>query len=200
MNEKINKTYIKKEIIDEMRNFFENEGFIQLNSFFNQNYIKKIFNSILHENFIENYKPLFFRYYEIKEIYNFEIIKLYEFFKSKEFIEYIEEILNFEIENPKVSIRKYSHRNYTLLNDKLINKEDKINIIFDLTKDWKDNYGGILTYLTKEEEILYLEPQFNTLTIIFQPTELMKYLKYINNFSKDKQIIRFEIEYDICYN
>ena len=76
-------------------------------------------------------------------------------------------------------------------------KSECLNVIFDISDDWNKACGGVLTYTTKEEEVFYVEPSFNSLTILYKPKEVMKYLKYINNKCENKKIIRFEMEFEI---
>ncbi|MCA9497144.1 MAG: hypothetical protein KC589_09435 [Nanoarchaeota archaeon] len=206
---KINDMYLDESIKLEMQNVFEEEAFIQLNNFF-LNDIKKLRKLISNESFILNYKPQFYRYEEfnIKTCYKPEVLKLYEFFKSKIFLDFLEDILQFEVNIKSIKLHKYSHRDYTILNDKT-KREDIIEVFYDLSDEFEVEMGGTLTYLTKEEEIYYMEAKFNTLTIFFKPSEVMKYLKYINNKSlyspkngkslerKNREILRFEIEMDI---
>lgn len=205
---KINRIYLNKEVLIEMQEVFEEEAFIQLNNFF-ENDMKEIKDIILKEKFILDYKPQFHKFekFEIKNCYKPEIIKLYEFFKSKKFLEFLEGILQFELNIKSINLSKYSHGDFTLLNDKM-KREDIIEVFYDLSSKFEDNMGGTLTYLTKEEEIYYFQASFNTLTIFFKPSEVMKYLKYINNRvlnsekskdgkkMKDRSILRFEIEID----
>ena len=49
----------------------------------------------------------------------------------------------------------------------------------------------------KEKKFFYIFPSFNALTIIFRKKNYLKYLKYINNLSSKKNIIRFEAEFEV---
>ena len=180
-----------------MSKYFNQNGFIQLNNFFEDD-ISKIKSKILKENFKEEYNPISHRKETLnkKNIHTHNIPELFNYFKSKEFIHLIKEIthLNFRIAN--IEICKYSHRDFIILNDK-IKPQNTIDVIFDLTSDWKKENGGILTYTTKNEELIYVTPNFNTLTLVHKPKEVMKYLKYVNNKAKTNQILRIEIIFNI---
>lgn len=193
---KINEMYKEKEIFSQMQEFFESEGFIQLNDFLKNENLKEIVEKIKKSKLTEKYNPLIIRKKVLKkeDTFDVEILKLYEFFSSKEFLEYIEDLTELELILDKINLNVYSQKDFILLNDKT-EKNDCIEVIFDISDNWHENYGGFLTYTTKEEEIFYLEPTFNTLTILFKPEEIMRYLKYINCLSEDKKIIRLEIEY-----
>ena len=195
----INPLYLVKELQSEMQEFFTENVFIQLTEFMkkehntfkknilNSNYFKKIYDPL-----IESKSKL-----NLKEEFSLEIIKYVEFFKSKEFIHFLEDIVEFSLQIKSLSIVKYSHKDFILLNDIKKSQDDCLEVFFDLSDPWKEEYGGSQTYTTKEEEILHLEPQYNTLTILYKPEEVMKYLKYINNKAKDKNILRIEIQFDI---
>ena len=196
---KINSTYLKEEVILEMREFFESEGFIQLNDFFEKKWISETKNILLKCEFVLSYKPIFYRRksLEIKNQFNLNVILLTEYFKSKEFLNYLEEITQFELEFSNLEVNIYSHNDFTLLNDKN-KREECLDVIFDLSDDFNESMGGRLTYLVKDEEVFYLDPTFNTLTVLYKSEEVMKYLKYINNRAKNNKILRFEISFNFA--
>jgi len=181
-----------------MITFFENENFIQLDYFFNENKIKNIKKKILNEKFDLKYSPLEYKYkeFEIKNTYNLEILKLTEYFKSKNFLEYLEEIIQIELRFIKVKIKKYKKGDFILLNDNQ-KREDLIEVFFDLTLNWEENFGGEVVYVLKKEEVFSFRPKNNSLTVIYKSDQVLKYLKYINSLSKNKEILRFEIKFEI---
>lgn len=195
---KINKEYLKKETLEQIQEFFSFEAFIQLNSFLSTDLstiTKKI--KTLDPKII--YSPLQYRYknYDLALAYNEpDLIAFYEFFKSKEFLDFLESITQFPLRIKQVQCNCYNHKDFTLLSD-LNKEEDYIDVIFDMTPHWHESYGGVLTYTTKESEEFYLHPSFNALTILYKPEEVMKYLKYINCLSKEKDILRIEAKFEI---
>ena len=180
-----------------MSKYFSQDGFIQLNNFFEDD-ISKIKSQILKEKFKEEYSPVSHRKKTLnqKKIHTHEILELLNYFKSEEFINLIKEITLLNLQIAKIELCKYLHRDFIILNDET-KPQNTIDVIFDLTSDWKKENGGILTYTTKNEELLYIYPHFNTLTIVHKLKEIMKYLKYINNKAKTNQILRFEITFSI---
>jgi len=197
MFEKINKTYLDTEVISQMQDFFEEENFIQLNEFLDQNNLS-LKTKFLNQEFEKKYNPLKYNFSQLntKALYDLEIIKIIEFFRSKKFLEFIEEIVDLELSFKNLKIKKFEQSNFTLLHDDL-EKEDIIEVIFDLSDDWQEEFGGTLTYTTKEEEVFYLNPIFNSLTILYKSDSIMKYTKYINNLANDKKILRFEMKFDL---
>ncbi len=192
----ISKLYKQREIIDEMETFVEQEGFIQLNDFLDIDLVK-IREKILNSKLIEVHEPLTMRRKELnlKEVFDVELLKLIEYFKNKEFLEFVEEISDTELNLKDLKVCVYEHRDFIILNDKT-KREDCLEVVFDISDIFNREMGGILTYLTKMEEVFYLEPAFNSMTMLFKSEEIMKYLKYINNKSENRKIVRFEISFD----
>lgn len=198
---KINEVYTKEEVMDEMNEFFLNEGYLQLKQFLEPDKIRRI-REVLDKNkyFELDYKPLEHskKTLDEKNIVEVEILELLEFLKSSKFTEYLEELLQTELKLKNISIVKYEHKDYIIINDKQKNDNtDYLDVIFDITNEWNEEYGGVLTYTDGEEELLYLNPDFNAVNIIYKDRTIVKYLKYINNKSRDKNIKRVEIKYKI---
>lgn len=193
----INKTYTNSQVKEEMQTYFLENAFISLPDFSNENLIE-LKKSILKFNLKENYKPLELkmRRVNLKECFDTTILEFIEYFKSVEFLEYVESVTDLELEFDSIQLNVYSHKDFIILSDKQ-EKKERLNVIFDISDEWDSEFGGILTYTTKEEEVFYVEPSFNSLTILYKPNEVMKYLKYINNLSENKKIIRFELEFKV---
>ena len=190
----INKINTNSETYEEMQYFFENEGFIQLTDFF-ENDIKIIKSKIensnskkIHFSKIERWKEINF-----KENYDLDIIKLIEFLKSKEFIKFLENITQFELQITNINCSMYELGDFRELNDKIKSKEDSIEVYFDMSDEIEEEMGGTLVYTSKDEEIFYLNPMFNTMTILYKSTEIMKYLEKINSKAKNRKIVRVEM-------
>ena len=196
---KITDIYLNNQTIEDAQKFFETEAFIQLNSFLENKNILDLKNKLDKLETKKIYNPMKYKFQEIniKNIYDLDLIKLIEFFRSKDFLEYIENITGFNLNYKSIKLDKFSHGDFTIIHDDFQEKEDVIDIIFDLSDVFNENMGGILTYATKEEEIFYLGPTFNTLSILFKPESVVSYLKYINNLAKNRKILRFIIQLEI---
>ncbi len=194
----INKIYLNEDVKAEMLSYFNENAFVSLVDVFDidLNLIKK---KILKSDLKEIYNPLILRkkQLELKDCFDVEILKLMEFFKSENFLEFIEDVVDLELELKDILINVYSHKDFIILSD-LDRKKETLDVVFDLSdKNWNDETGGVLTYTTAEEEVFYLNPLFNVLTILYNPQDVMKYLKYINNKSKGKNIVRVEMEFEV---
>ena len=187
---KICQIYTQKETLTQMQNFFENENFIQLSNFIEST--NEALSHVKDAKFEKVYLPLICKFQKTKEN-----LKIFDFFQSEKFKNYIESICSKKLELDSFSINKYKHQDFILLNDKQVKNFNTIEVFFDLTKIWDKKFGGTLTYTTKTDEIFYLEPCFNSLTVIFRHKDVLEYLKYINNNAKNKEIVRIEIKYKI---
>lgn len=195
---KITQTYLKEELKEEMQKHFDEQGFIQLNSFLDEN-LTSLKNILLKETTNHIYKPLEISSKILGEQtrYDPNIILFLEYFKSKEFTSFLEEITGFSLTPKKCEILKYEHKDYTLLHDATNPEEDTIEVLFDLSDSIPNDAGGTLVYTTQNEEVLYLEPTYNALTILYRPKELLSYLKYINNRANTKKILRVEMNFTL---
>lgn len=191
----INNIYLKKKVVSEMEEFFNDNGFIQLNDILTENY-KEFRDSIVSENLIEVYEPLICKKktLNLKEIYKLEIIRIIEFFKSKEFLEFIEDVTDFELVMESLEINVYSKGDFTSLEDDNKSEENLI-IIYDLSDEFTEKMGGVLTFMTDEEEVFCLDPSYNSLSIFFNPIEVTKYLKEINEVASSLNLIRVEMKF-----
>lgn len=193
---KINKGY-REDMMDQIQEFFDTQGYVQLNEFITDKDLKKFPQRLMKGSFRKVYDPLMHSYEELepRPDQDIHITAFFEFFKSKEFIDFIEEVSGLDLNIKGISLRRYSHRDFILLNDKK-DTSDSLDVFFDLSEELDEGSGGILTYTTREEEVFYLEPLSNTLTIIYKPEGIMKYLKYLNNKVGEKYILRVEIGFE----
>jgi hypothetical protein len=190
----INPIYTSKGVMQEMKKTIENELVIALPGFFKED-LTIIKNKLKTAPFEKKYNPLMHSYSELNlnQVYDIDIIAFVEFFKGKDFLKFIEELTNFDLQIGQVSVRKYAHSDFILLNDYQKN-DDCFDITFDIADQFSDKMGGTCVYTTQEEEILYLDPSKNILTVLYKSPSIKKYLKYINAKAKDKQIFRIEIK------
>ncbi|MFW5704853.1 MAG: hypothetical protein ACOCXG_03330 [Nanoarchaeota archaeon] len=194
---KINPIYTQEETLKEMQEYFEEEASISLVAFLNDK-LKEIYPKLEDSHWILRKNPLSVRRYKLpeKNISDIKLLNFIEFFKSKDFIEFLDKITGFQLRLLNLGIYKYNHRCFTTLGHKHKDRET-IEVIYDLTKTWNQNSGGTLTYATKQADLFYLSPTFNTLTILFKPEDVMSYLKYINNLAEENKILRIEMSFEI---
>lgn len=207
MKQYIQELYTKQEFFTQAQEFFNQEGFIQLQEFFNQE-IEEVklaltsTNSIPQEAFSLNYSPLIHNKFELdtSNIANLKIesIELVEFFKSKTFEEYLEQLTGFSIQFTKTQVSKFNHKCFELIHDSKVTDTMLLDIYFFISKDeFEQEMGGHKVYTTFEEELFYINPTPNTLTCVFRDEELRTYTKYINSLAKEKEYIQIHTTFEI---
>ena len=167
----INPLYRNKMIIKEMQQEFKRSHVLKLENFYisPEKIEKKIKKIKFHREYIPteysfekgNILPI-----DEKELKNF----LSLFFKKE----------------GKITIKKYGHKDYTLLSDK---EKKKIGVcIIDFTKGWKKEAGGYTSFIKKNEERVRVYPKYNTCTLI-ETRNKRSFVKYVNCLSKKKRVI-----------
>lgn len=192
----INPVYKKSNLKNEMQDFFDKESFLQLTNFFTIN-LNKIKFIILDQKFTKHVSlNAFFETLILKNNFQFEIIQLVEFFKSNEFRLFLEEITNLPLSFKSLQINKYSKNSFQNKDYNKLN-QDVLEIYYDLSDLWNEKYSGFTIFSTLNENIFYLEPIFNSLTILFRSSLVDKQIEKINNFAKNKNILRLEVQFEI---
>lgn len=194
----INEVYLNSEIKSDMIEFFTQNGFIQLNNFLDKKFIEFKLN-LMNEKFIQVSKEGTYKKknLNLKEVYKFEIIEIIEFFKSKQFIEFIEDITECDIFLSNLEVNMYGCDDFVNF-DNEPKREDIISIIFDMSDDWDEKQNeGVLSYVTGDEEIFYLDPSANTLSIMYKPQDVTRYLRKIQGNTENRKILRVEMDFSI---
>ncbi len=194
---KINPTYKSIKLNNEIKQFFNQEGFIQLTNFFINENLNEIKNIIKKQSFKKikninsNYSKLI-----IQNNFQFEIIQLIEFFKSKDFIKFIENIVNISLQIKEIKLKKMEINSFENEKENQI-LEDIIEITYDLSDFWDEEFSGLSIYSQNNEDVFYLEPIFNSLTILFRPSSIEKKVNKINKKAKNKNILKIELQLEI---
>ncbi len=193
----LNSIYLDKNVIFQMNEFFSNEGFLKLDDFFYID-INNIRTKLLKSKYNLIYKPIICKCKKVdmNDVFDHDILEFAEYFKSRDFTEYVEEITGFELSFNSFEIFLFESGDFTLLNDETQN-EEVLEVIFDMSDKFEDFMGGKVTYVTREEEVFYLRPEFNSLTILFKSDDLMKYLKYVNCLAEKRKILRILVKFNI---
>ena len=204
MRQNIQDLYVKEEFFNQAQNFFNQEGFIQLQEFFKEN---EIISHIKNFTTDSEVQTLFQRHYspliENKHIFDISktpsnVLEFVEFFKSKSFMDYVEQLVGFFLQYNSCEISKFTHKCFELIHDSKITTSMLIDVYFFITKDeFESQFGGDKVYTTYEEELFYITPQNNTLTCVFRDEGLRQYTKYINSLAKDKVYIQIKCEFEI---
>lgn len=205
MRQNIQDLYIKDDFFKQAQHFFNQEGFIQLQEFFKESSVTESALTFLSNS--NEIQSLFQRHYSplIENKYIFDssktpsnVLEFVEFFKSKSFMDYVEQLVGFSLQYNSCEISKFTHKCFELIHDSKITTSMLIDVYFFITKDeFESQFGGDKVYTTYEEELFYITPQNNTLTCVFRDESLRQYTKYINSLAKDKEYIQIKCEFEI---
>ena len=181
----INPIYKDEEIIEELKNYFSEYGFVQINNFLIEDTIKlqKQIN-----NQVDNKQ-------EITEEKNLDpfLTILLETFKSNKITKLLEEITEFSLTPGKISCKNITKSTKNTYNKK---NYDRIYIIYDLSKDPLKRINR-LNITTPTETLISIPPAFNTLNLIYLPKEVYLENDLTINHSDNQKITRIEIEFTI---
>lgn len=184
-----NPLYEKEEIKEEIKEHFEEQGFIQLHEFFNEKLqeLKTLCLEKTNYHYITKHHSSYLL--DDSTHYNLEILMFLEFFKSITFTNFLEEITGFSLIPREVVLKKYTQGNF--ITQQYSPQEDYIEVIFDLSDEFEQ---GTIYYMANNEEVIQLEPNYNALTILFKPKEVTHYLNTIKCL---KALLRVEMKFEI---
>ena len=163
----INKSYLERENISEIKRGLSKNGIIVLNDFLLNKEYKKIKKNVLNLKYKNE-------------------INLMEYkFSSAEFelSENVKEFLLNIFGLPAREIKAYSlgHKDYWLLQDKR-NHE----FILDLTNNWNPGFGGVICYRDDDGNAIKIPCSENSLVIV-KNKKLKRYINYINHYARKRK-------------
>ena len=204
MKQHIQQLYTSKEFFEQAQQFFNQEGYIQLQEFFNSqnSEVSEYFSSALElplTLFTLDYAPLIHKKCILKkEKIPTSILPFVEYFKSKSFEEFVEQLTGFSVEFQSSEVSSFTHSCFELIHDSKITNSMLLDIYFFISKDeFEQEEGGHKVYTTYNEEVFYITPTHNALTCVFRDEELRTYTKYINSLAKNKQYIQIHTTFEI---
>lgn len=75
--------------------------------------------------------------------------------------------------------KRFSHRDYTILHDKDIQKPGVVALLF--LEDWKEERGGKVVFMRNGKTLEEFVPRKNTLLIVERKKGTRYFIKYVNN-------------------
>ena len=174
----INPLYIKKESIEQLQKAWLNK------EIFSHIVLTKFFTKEFHAQKEKELRKLFFKRNSRPDKYSFAQAKAssLHIFDNKELQEFISQILEKKIRAILGEAQYFSWKDYTLLSK----EKSGIDIIFDFTENWKEEWGGSLIYKDDKGRYLKCMAISNTMIIIKRKT-VQKYIQYINNLAKGEK-------------
>ncbi|MDP3728992.1 MAG: hypothetical protein Q8R18_06100 [bacterium] len=176
----INPLYTKQESIEQLQKAWNGK------EIFSHILLTKIFPQVIYKQKEKELKKLFFKREIRPDKYSFAQAKAssLHIFDNKELHAFLSTILQRKIKNIHGEAFYFSWKDYTLL----YKKQEKyaIDIIFDFTEDWKEEWGGSMIYKDNKGKYLKFMGLSNTL-IIIERKNTQKYVQYVNNLAKGKK-------------
>ncbi|KAJ8271897.1 hypothetical protein COCON_G00107560 [Conger conger] len=84
-------------------------------------------------------------------------------------------------------VRRWGHGDYTLVHDTdLDNTEFALDLLLHCgCEDWQTEFGGFTSYIAngEDEELLTVNPENNSLALVYRDKETLKFVKHINHRS-----------------
>lgn len=131
-----------------------------------------------------------------------------DFFYSKEFLQFLEQITEFPFttcDTNKVTsaLQKFSHGSYSLLKsggtkqtgnkptpediaDEVEEEPNLVDVMFFFANNWEERRGGSLIYLTTEgDQLITVPPEGNCLAVVVRSPNVNSYTNYVNCLAKD---------------
>ncbi len=100
-----------------------------------------------------------------------------KFFSSREFLAFAAAVTGKKIKKVTCSVRIFLKDCYTLMHDE--KKASGIELFFDMTPQWMQEWGGSTVYLTDSGEKLILPPSPNSLIIAVAGKSYVKYVNHL---------------------
>ncbi len=115
-----------------------------------------------------------------------------QLFQSDEVLDLIEHITGKRIKNISLTIKKYTHRDYTLLHEDKNPQEKTEFFLVIAPKSWQNAWGGNKIYRDTNGNAVIFTPAPNTLNIIQKSSHDNSFIQYINHLATNQSIIYIE--------
>lgn len=180
----INQAYLTNAVIKQMKEAFASQGVLKLNDFFDNPF---------YLNFSQKLWKAESEHTEIPDKYSYNKINngiLRGLFSDESFFELLNKILGKKAKKVEINIRKFGHKNYTLLHDEEIIDRDT-EFFFIISGKWEANWGGNKVYSSGEGEALVFLPEGNVFCLI-NSRNRQSFVKYINHHAGKESFILIE--------
>ena len=164
----VNKSYLEKETLAQIKEYFSSSGFVTLQQFLDKKEIKKI--SVKKYKFED--EPLTHRYSSGK------IPKIFD-------LDFISKVIGKKISKIDAKIIKLTQGNYELRG----NPKPGFEIVFCLNS-WHESFGGQVIYADDNTGDFFALPTTkNTFSIVKRGKSTSRFIKYVNNHAKKENLI-----------
>lgn len=182
----VNPIYLTEPMIQKMRRFFERESSIELKEFLVKEKFAALKNALKSLDAVawQRVGPSHRRCYESlgrngNDSENGVVKAFKHLLKSLAFTEWLSKVTSLELEKCFVEVRRFvpGRGHYTLAQD---TKEDEMALdLFYNVFSVPEEYGGFVTYMSSDEELLTSEAKENTLALIYRAKGCMRFVKFL---------------------
>lgn len=180
----INKAYFADESMAQISSIFNsNNKFpsISLREFFNKEDYIALKKEVIQLKYTKISKPMMFSYSKSGIPENISRI-----INSKTLLKLLSNIINKKIKNIAADAYCLSWKDYSVLNDEIVEKHG-IDIIIDFADDWKHEAGGSVVYVDGTGNFFKIPPSGNALTLVERKNGIQKFVQYLNHYAENKK-------------
>ena len=176
----INEVYLNSDIERQMRESYNDNGFIVISDFLKKGHYNEVKKLVKIFKFRKECAPNLFSYSETRE--------KFDFFAGKKFLEFIGKIVGMRLTKVSCDIRKFTHRDYTLIHDADSINSDRIEFFYFILNKWENDWGGMKYYFSHGEANFFI-PLGNALCIVLRKKGTQSFVKYVNNLVGKKEFV-----------
>ena len=201
----INKIYLDPTVQSQIRKVFQKSKVARIDNFLNNkeyNKIKKLANKLKfsHTKIPDKYSFSVANSKEMQTLFAKEITPFIQniakakpgHIEIKKSLSRRSGLLDAQDRLSNLDIKKFSHRDYTLLHDEEKSKVPKrVEFFFFISPDWNPLHGGNKVYVKKGRSLIF-PPKANSLVIVEIDSKTNSFLQYINHKVKKKSFIIIE--------
>ena len=171
----VNSVYLSEAGLSAAHTAFQQHGYVQLREFLKPEIFGKLQKLIRKSSWRQQYLP---------DVVKCSLAqcqkKIWKLLFSSDFRVFVEVITGFKSKRPLLSLCRFSHGDYSLLNDKVASKK---GIMFELefSAKWNHSSGGFTSVLREGSEIVRVCPQQNTLTLVNSDKNTQSFVKYVTH-------------------
>jgi len=181
-------SYIKKDIREAINERFCNESSIELQKFLKEDKLKAIYEEFKQLNDDEHFdltipanRRHFLRLNVEKLDKNSQLAHFYQFVKSQTFVDFMTELTSSPIKKINLQARKFRQGDYALVQNTPTDEVRLDVLIRFCPEEWDFEYGGGVTYMDEEEELLAILPEPNTISIVLRDKGVQTFVKYMTH-------------------
>lgn len=170
----MNSYYLDKENLRMIGKEFEKIGMVRLDGFVEENLYEELKQEVLKEKFIREKTATKFSFSKSKSS-----LLAREIFDSPELKFIVENIIGKKFSNVKLDLRRFSHRDYTLIHDSKL-KKNKFEFLFFICENWNSKWGGNKVYVLNGKSYVF-PPRGNSFILVENKKDLKGFLQYVNH-------------------